>query len=154
MKEFSLVISLLTAILLFNGCNSDSSTTKEQIKIETKICPQCNMELPKSNIHTAQLNKDGEMIYFDDVGCMVLWTKDNNIDLKTLKPEVFSNDSKKFIDAFSAYYMINEKTPMMYGFSAYENTKDGAVSFDEVTLRMLRGEHMANPKIRKQILGY
>ena len=36
----------------------------------------------------------------------------------------------------------------------YENKKDNSISFDEVVMRMLRGEHMANPKIRKNILGY
>ena len=112
------------------------------------------MELPKSNIHTCILDKNGDMKYFDDVGCMILWSKENNIDLKNTKTKIFSNDTKKYIDTFKAYYMINEKTPMLYGFSAYENKKDGSIDFNEVIIRMLRGEHMANPKIRKQILGY
>jgi hypothetical protein len=43
---------------------------------------------------------------------------------------------------------------MHYGFSAYEKKKENLISFDEMQIRMLRGEHMANPKIRKHILGY
>jgi hypothetical protein len=43
---------------------------------------------------------------------------------------------------------------MNYGFGAYESKQDRSIGFDEVILKMLRGEHMANPKIRKQILGY
>jgi len=138
---------------LFSGCNSETSS-KNETKKELRICPQCNMELPKSNIHTCILDKNGDMKYFDDVGCMILWSKENNIDLKNTKTKIFSNDTKKYIDTFKAYYMINEKTPMLYGFSAYENKKDGSIDFNEVIIRMLRGEHMANPKIRKQILGY
>ena len=73
----------------------------------------------------------------------------NSVDIKA-----FSNDTKKYIDTFKAFYKINERTPMLYGFSAYEKPQDGSIDFDEVIIRMLRGEHMANPKIRKQILGY
>ncbi len=43
---------------------------------------------------------------------------------------------------------------MMYGFSAYENKQENIIYYEEVMMKMLRGEHMANPKIRKQILGY
>ena len=43
---------------------------------------------------------------------------------------------------------------MLYGFSAYENECNGCIKFEEVIMKMLRGEHMANPKIRKKILGY
>ena len=52
-----------------------------------------------------------------------------------------------------AYFIINDKTPMNYGFGAYENEVNDSIKADEVELKILRGEHMANPKIRKQILG-
>ena len=111
------------------------------------------MPLPKSNLHTSSLNDNGKIHYFDDVGCMVLWSKENNVELKNMK--IFSNDTKKYIDASKAFYSINERTPMNYGFGAYENKNENTIiDFNEVKLRMLRGEHMANPKIRKQILGY
>ena len=90
--------------------------------------------------------------YFDDIGCMILWSNENNIN--TSKAKVFSNDTNKFIDAVIANYTIGENTPMSYGFSAYEKEKKNSINLDIVTMKMLRGEHMANPKIRKQILGY
>jgi hypothetical protein len=112
------------------------------------------MELPDSNIHTAILTHSGEKEYFDDPGCMILWAKKSKINLEKSEVEIFSNDTKKYIDAKGAFYKIDEKTPMLYGFSAYEENIDNSINFDEVTIRMLRGEHMANPKIRKHILGY
>ncbi len=111
------------------------------------------MELPSSHIHTATIKSYGKMYYFDDIGCMILWSSQNSINLPKSDPRVFTNDTKRYIDAFSAHYTIDEKTPMSYGFSAYENKTEGTIDFKEVILRMLRGEHMANPKIRKQILG-
>ncbi len=45
------------------------------------------------------------------------------------------------------------ETPMHYGFGAYENLKEGMIDFNEMRLRMLRGENMSDPKIRKKLLG-
>lgn len=121
---------------------------------DLKICPQCKMELPKSNMHTSILDENGNLHYFDDVGCMILWSKENTVDLKKVSTQIFTNDTKRYINTAEAFYKINEKTPMLYGFSAYETEQKSTIDFDEVIIRMLRGENMANPKIRKQILGY
>ena len=140
-------IPILLLLVILSACNSS-------VEESTKVCPQCHMPLPKSNIHTSFVKGNSTTEYFDDIGCMVLWMKENNIDLKSVTIKVFSNDTKKYIDATVAFYRFDEKTPMRYGFSAYEKNQKKTISFDEVMIKMLRGEHMANPKIRKQILGY
>lgn len=152
--KFSFIILNLLLSFFIAGCNSSENESSNSLD-NNKICPQCNMPLPKSNIHTCRLENNGENYYFDDIGCLVLWTKNKNIDINKVKTEVFANDTHKYIDAKAAYYKINERTPMNYGFAAYEHKKDGSlyIEIDEVKLRMLRGEHLANPKIRKQILG-
>ena len=145
-----LLLTLFASLLVIMTAYDSSSTIEENLR----ICPQCNMELPKSNIHTSTVSGNFETEYFDDVGCMVLWMKENHIDLNSVDMKVFSNDTNKYIDAKKAFYRFNEKTPMMYGFSAYENKQENIIYYEEVMMKMLRGEHMANPKIRKQILGY
>jgi hypothetical protein len=141
MKLFNLFVILL---LFFSGCNDNK-------KSKTHICPQCNMPLPKSNINTSILNNNH---YFDDIGCLILWSKENNIDLKQAQIQVYTTDTKKYLNPFKLYFTINSKTPMHYGFEPFENKCQDCIKFDEVIIRMLRGEHLANPKIRKQILGY
>ena len=148
--KFSQTTFYLSLLIILTACSSPSKDMEKDLK----ICPQCNMELLKSNIHTAILNEDNDIHYFDDPGCLVLWANSNKIDLKNINVKVFSNDTKRYIDADKAFYSIDEKTPMLYGFSAYENTKENSINLDEMIIRMLRGEHMANPKIRKHILGY
>ena len=143
MKLFHSILFAIS-IILFIGCS-------DNIKETIHICPQCNMLLPKSNINTSNIDQKH---YFDDIGCMILYSKEHTIDLKKLKLNIFTNDTKHYINPYKAYFTIDEKTPMNYGFTAYENSCKGCIQFDEVILRMLRGEHMANPKIRKQILGY
>jgi hypothetical protein len=147
MKKFKFWLLILLVPIFFTSCNST------QQKEDTKSCPQCNMKLPKSNLHTSFVNINDNVNYFDDIGCMILWAKDKGIDLTKVKTKVFTNDTKKFIDAQIANYTIGDKTPMAYGFAAYENLEKNRINFNEVILRMLRGENMANRKIRKQILG-
>ena len=143
---------LILALTFFTAYNSSQSSSTTALKSETRICPKCNMEVEKSNQHSASLVKNGTVHYFDDIGCMILWSNENNIN--TQKAKVFSADTTHYIDAASASYKIGEKTPMSYGFCAYEKSVENHIDFDEVTIKMLRGEHMANLKIRKQILGY
>lgn len=119
---------------------------------ELNSCPQCNMKLPKSNLHTSTVDVSHKRKYFDDIGCMILWANENNIDLTKVKTKVFSNDTNRYIDAVGANYNIGDKTPMGYGFAAYENKQKDSIDFKQVILSMLRGESMANPKIRKQVL--
>jgi len=150
MIKFNLLF--IVALTFFTACNSSESSSTQSLKSEAKVCPKCNMEVEKSNMHSASLVKNGTIHYFDDIGCIILRNHENDID--TSKAKVFSKDTAHYVDAASASYKIGEKTPMSYGFGAYEKGIENHIDCDEVYMRMLRGEHMANPKIRKQILGY
>ena len=146
-------ILLTIAILVFlTACGSSENSSSQTAKGEPKICPECNMVVEDSNIHKSSLLTGGTKYYFDDIGCMILWCNEKNIDMKDAK--VFSKDTKQYIDAKDANFKLGEKTPMMYGFGAYEKSVDDKIDFDEVTMKMLRGENMRNPRIRKQILGH
>jgi len=149
-----------TLFLFIFGCGDNLTTidNAQKIPLEFKknsvICPKCNMPL-ESKKYTAQvITKDNKTHFFDDIGCMILWLKENNIKSNSAKIWVYSLDSKRYIDALSAYYSIKDKTPMNYGFGAYEKQKDGFIGFEEMKIKMLRGENLANPRIRKKILGY
>jgi hypothetical protein len=151
MKEFNLRLIKLNLLwvlflgfflgLFFVGCESSSSTNEN-------VCPQCNMPVPNSKEQSSHLDNK---VYFDDMGCLILWTKKESKEPS--RAMVFTKDTKKYIKATDAHYTINERTPMGYGFTAYEKEQPKSIEFEEMKLRMLRGEHMANPKIRKQILG-
>ena len=118
-------------------------------------CPQCHMFLG-SKKYTAQIiTKDAKTHFFDDMGCAMLWLKEQKIEPQTVTIWVYSNDTHQYIDAFKAWYTINDETPMHYGFGAYENanSKEDMIDFSEMHLRMLRGENMSDPKIRKKLRG-
>lgn len=155
MKDYKFSFFILSFLLLvfISGCNlSGALSSKDNDGKQKEVCPKCNMELPASNMYMAKLQVQNKEYSFDDVGCLVLWSQEKSISMH--KAEVFANDTQKYIDTSKAYFSFNEKTPMNYGFAAYELEKENSIKIDEVKLRMLRGEHMGNPKIRKQLLGH
>jgi hypothetical protein len=116
-------------------------------------CPQCYMYLVGKE-HTAQaIDKENKTHFFDDPGCLILWARDQKIDINSLKLWVYAHDVKSYIDMREAFFRIDEKTPMEYGFKAYKELQDGSINFEEMRIKMLRGEHLLNPLIRKHILG-
>jgi hypothetical protein len=99
--------------------------------------------------------KNGKSYMFDDLGCTILWFKEENIKWEK-DANIFITDalSGKFIDARKAFYDINSRTPMNYGFGAYikkediEN-KNKIINFTEARFRILRGETMQNAILKK-----
>jgi len=124
-----------------------------EFKDNTVQCPQCYMYLVGKK-HTAQaIDEADKTHFFDDPGCLILWTRDQKIRIERLTLWVYSMDSGQWIDMKKAFFDIKELTPMEHGFAAYEHPREGFIDFDEMRLRVLRGETMANPKIKKNLLG-
>ena len=113
---------------------------------------ECGMVIDDLGDVSQVISPSGKTWFFHDHGDFVLWLED-----KEFKDEaviwVMSRDSKKFINAKDAFYSLTDKTPMGYGFAAYEKKASTHVDFDTMRLRMLRGETLNNPHIRKQLLG-
>ena len=112
----------------------------------------CGMVIDELNYASQVIAKDGKTWFFHDHGDFIHWLKD-----KEFKDDVviwvMSRDSHKWVDGKKAFYSLDEITPMGYGFGAYEKNGDKLVSYDEMRLRMLRGETMNNPLIKKQLIG-
>lgn len=96
--------------------------------------------------------KSGKSWFFHDHGGFVKWLEDKKFK-DSAKIWVMSRDTKQWVDAKKAYYSLTDDTPMGYGFGAYEKASDDYINFDTMRLRVLRGETLRNPHIKKQLLG-
>jgi len=122
------------------------------IKLNKTNDTQCAMLIKTIKNAAEVVSPDGRTWFFDDPGCMILWLKDKPFkDKATLW--VHTVDTNRWIDAKKAKYSINYHSAMHYGFGAKQNDENSSISFDEMKLRMLRGQTLANPKWRKKILG-
>ncbi|HFC03835.1 MAG TPA: hypothetical protein ENJ74_03070 [Nitratifractor salsuginis] len=122
------------------------------IKLNATNDTQCKMLIKTERNAAEVIAPDGRTWFFDDPGCMVLWLKDKPWKGKATL-WVHTLDTKRWIDARKAWYGIKDATAMHYGFGAREKRCKECIDFEEMRLRMLRGENLTNPKIRKKLLG-
>lgn len=113
---------------------------------------QCGMPLEQLQDAAQAVAPDGRTWFFDDVGCLALWLEKNK-RAGELVLWVHARDTETWIDARTAWYSRNDSTPMLYGFAAYAVRREGLVDFTEMRNRMLRGENLTNPYVRKELLG-
>ena len=166
MKKFApvliivVIVGIIVALFLSLGKAQKMVVIKEgnlqkvPLKMELNKCQDsfCGMVITDLTYASQVVGPDGKTWFFHDHGDFVEWLKDKPF-AKEAVIWVRSRDTNRWIDGRKAYYSVNELTPMGYGFGAYENRGDGMIDFDTMRLKVLRGETMKDPKIRKQLLG-
>lgn len=133
----------------------NTSQTPLEIVLGKYQDSDCGMVIESLEYASQVVSKNGKTWFFHDHGGMANWLNSkNSVDFKeNTKIFVMSKDTQKYIDAKNAFYSVNDDTPMRYGFGAYEIKKDGYISFEEMSLRVLRNETFANPAYKKELLG-
>ena len=165
MKKSTLILILLPllslGVLFWYLSNANQTPDKInntsrhplEYKDNTLQCPQCNMFIVGKNDTAQIITNDGKTHFFDDVGCAILWIREKKLSMQSLTFWVHTRDTHDFIEASKAFYSVTDNTPMKYGFGAYEKKQPTSISFEEMQLRMLRGENMSDPRVRKKLLG-
>ncbi len=154
------LISVIVIVFMSLAKNQNMTVIHEgnlkRLPIEMKLNKyqdsDCGMVIEDLEYASQVVAPDGKTWFFHDHGGFINWLKD-----KSFKDDVviwvMSKDTKKWINAKNAYFSLTDTTPMGYGFGAYESKSDNMVDFDTMSLKMLRGETMNNPQIRKRLLG-
>jgi len=154
------VILGITAVIFVSMAKNDQPITIVKANIEMKALPfkvnftndsYCKMLIIEQRNSVQIVSPDGKTWFFDDPACMVLWLEDK-VFKDTAKLWIHSIDTKEWIDARKAWYGRADQTAMHYGFGAREHKKENTIDFTTMSLHVLRGEHLGNPKIRKMLL--
>ena len=155
-----MLISVIVIIFLSLAKNQNMTVIHEgnldrlpiAMKLNKYQDSDCGMVIEDLEYASQVVALDGKTWFFHDHGGFVHWLED-----KSFKDDVIiwvmAKDTGKWIDAKEANYSLVDTTPMGYGFGAYENQSDNMIDFETMNLKMLRGETMNNPQIRKQLLG-
>jgi len=141
----SIVVLLLGILVLFsmNGCEKTSKTAVSEVHWDRDMCSRCVMVISDRQNTVQVINaKTGKKNVFDDLGCMVIWSQENSLNLKD---KIWVNDviSGEWIDAKEAFYDAGNITPMGYGFSAHKLKSDivegkEVLDYEEVLKRVLK----------------
>ena len=80
MRKTLLLLSALFLTLTISGCEQESKTAVSEVHWDRDMCARCVMVV-SDRMNTVQVkNPDtGKKYIFDDIGCMILWFKDENI---------------------------------------------------------------------------
>jgi nitrous oxide reductase accessory protein NosL len=145
MRGFLVMKFLFLGFLVFFmlGCENKVDRGVAKVHWDRDMCARCVMVVSDRHNTTQVIDpKTGKKYMFDDIGCMVLWFEDENIEWKNEAIIWITDvDTGEWIDARKAYYDTNNITPMAYGFSAHkskESIKEGEeiIEFDEVVKRV------------------
>lgn len=145
MKKLSVFILIHIILFSFTGCEKKLTTDVHKVHWDRDMCSRCKMVISDRNQTAQVINpKTGKVHYFDDIGCAVLWFKDEKIIWEN-EAIIWINDIKtsKWINAKTAHYDTMNITPMAYGFGAHEE-KDAIklgleiIDFNEMSKRVLK----------------
>ena len=145
MRTVTLAFAIITLTLFFSGCEEKSKTDVAKVHWDRDMCARCVMVVSDRK-NTAQIRHPdtGKKYMFDDIGCGILWFKEENIQWKD-RAIIWITDvnTGEWIDARTAFYDTENITSMAYGFSAHKtkNTikKDQEiVDFNEVIKRVIK----------------
>jgi len=154
------VFIFIVVVVIFSLSNLKKMTTVYKGNLEKKVIPiklgqfqdsDCGMVIDSITYASEVIAPDGKTWFFHDHGGMVKWLEDKPFK-QNAKIWVYAKDSKKWIDVKEAYFSQTDITPMEYGFGAYQKKQKNFINFQEMSIKMLRGENMSNPQIRQKLL--
>ena len=125
-----------TVALVLPACSGELETGPVDVKWDQDNCERCRMMLSDRNF-SAQIRyfpegKRSKAVKFDDIGCAVLWLKDQpwKDDPKT---QVWVTDHREgvWIDARKATYIRKNNSPMGYDLGAQAEADSDGLNFDQ-----------------------
>jgi len=151
MKKEILFSTLLLIAFGLSGCEERSNSSMQEVHWDRDMCARCVMVVSdRRNSVQVRNPSTGETLMFDDLGCTILWFKENNVSWRD-KAVIWITDvdTSKWIDAKTAFYDGGNITPMSYGFSAHTSKESiqkdkEVIDFNEVTRRVLKKGFLTN----------
>jgi len=111
----ALLVTAVTAILSCTG----GKPQPVELAIDEEVCSLCRMAVSERYYAAEIVTKEGSVDYFDDIGCLVRFLRDNTFEDAGIY--VIDNAGGEWLDAQSAHFVHSEDlpTPMNYGIVAY-----------------------------------
>jgi len=131
--------------IFISGCDTKIDLNPKKVHWDRDMCERCKMVLSDRKFSAQAINpENGRNYVFDDIGCVILWFKENKITWKD-NAVIWVNDAKtgEWIDARKAFYDTLNITPMAYGFGAHAKKEDikaeqEVIDFEEVARRVIK----------------
>jgi copper chaperone NosL len=108
-------LQALAAFSLVAACANDGRTAVEPVWGK-QACAHCAMVLSDRRFGAQVVTREGDRLFFDDPGCMVLFLRDRGV--APARAWVRDAESGRWLDAEAARYVAGAPSPMDFGFEA------------------------------------
>ena len=147
-----LFIGIITLFAM--ACNHETDYSPREVNYDRDICAQCLMGIADQPWAVQAINSHGEVLWFDDIGCLNEYMKGESWKKfkGNGKVQLWVGDSEnkgKWLDAKKVHYTFGKHTPMGYGYSAVSNKTDSTYTFKEVLIRIDQGKTMREEFLQK-----
>lgn len=145
MKRFALTIVMIVmaVMLIVAGCGK-KTPEPAAVNEKTDKCALCNMAVKNDHSATEVILENGKVLKFDDLGCLVKWTKQNK-DKKLAVSYVRDYNKENWIQLEKATYVHDNKfakTPMAYNVISFANKEDAQKFISEKSGKLLTYEDL------------
>jgi len=151
---YLLVLFVTFVLFTVTGCEKKEIGSVEKMHWDRDMCERCKMAISERKYAVQAINPaNGKVYKFDDIGCLVLWFKENNIKWQD-DAIIWITDANtgKWINARTAKYSDESITPMAYGFAAYTDItfpKDlKAYDLNYTKDKIIKIEQLNNQKVK------
>lgn len=129
---------VLIGLLLLVGCRP--SEPKPVEITATDMCASCKMAISEKRWAAELLDRDGEPVKFDDIGCMLRYRKRMQDSGAIVAFFVVDFESRRWLQAATAHYVRSPefRTPMGSGIVAYNEASSAAAAAAEHHGELLR----------------
>jgi nitrous oxide reductase accessory protein NosL len=131
----AVALGLVFALLAACG---EGASGPARIAFGRDACDHCGMAISERR-YAVQVRRGPNVARFDDFGCAVLWLdRHGEADVT----EIWAMDSVRedWIEARTAFYRPNQRTPMAYGFGAVGEAAPGDLDFEAARRAILERE--------------
>ncbi len=146
------LIGVFTVIFAL-ACNMEVDQSAREINYDRDICVNCLMGLAEKGYTAQAVNEYGEVLWFDDLGCLVEYAKTDDWKKwggENAKAWIGDCETDEWIDAYKAFYRYGDRTPMGYGYGALkENLGDSLYDYQTTVDRINAGETMREDFIKE-----
>jgi copper chaperone NosL len=128
-----LFVGFLPRLCFFLLCIGCGNAELRPIEILSEdMCSFCKMAISEKRFASELLTQDGEVLKFDDIGCMLRFRKSHGHPESVVATFVLDYDTRKWLKAEEAYFVKSKefKTPMGGNVVAFKTGADAAAAAD------------------------
>jgi len=162
MNVVKLVLVVGLAFFALTGCDAKKNSNEvKEVHWDRDMCERCKMVVSDRHHAVQVINpKTHKARMFDDLGCAVLWFKEEKIAWEN-QAILWITDAQSgaWIDAKKAYYDTGNITPMAFGFAPHLKKEDIAkdkevLSFAQVSEKIMeiKKEKMKKKMMHKKMM--